>query len=90
VEALTKTTNQIGHSAMFCCSHLRAEFWKTLSSHLEIEPPTEVDRCLGRKHVFHHSEDSAEVEFDMVDFIQSSCDFYVELAGHTFLKEVCL
>ena len=26
----------------------------------------------------------------MVDFIQSSCDFYVELAGHTFLKEVCL
>ena len=44
----------------------------------------------GKKACFHHSEDSAEVEFDMVDFIQSSCDFYVELAGHTFLKEVCL
>ena len=71
---------------MFCYSHLHAEFWKTLSSHLEIEPPTEVDRCLGRKHVFHHSEDSAEVEFDMVDFIQSSCDFYVKLAGKP-LKE---
>ena len=67
-------------------SHLHAEFWKTLSSHLEIQPPTEVDRCLGRKHVFHHNEDSTEVEFDMVDFIQSSCDSYVELAGKP-LKE---
>ena len=67
-------------------SHLHAEFWKTLSGHLEIEPPTEVDRCLGRKHIFHHNEDSTEVEFDMVDFIQSSCDFYVELAGKP-LKE---
>ena len=33
-------------------SGLRKGFWESLQKHLEIEEPTPVDRCLGRKHLF--------------------------------------
>ena len=45
-----------------------------------------MDRCLGRKHNIHRTDEVTEMEFDMVDFVQQSCDFYVSLAGKP-LKE---
>ena len=67
-------------------SHLHEAFWKKLSGYLDIEDPTDVDRCLGRKHNIHWTDEVTDMEFDMVDFVQQSCDFYVSLAGKP-LKE---
>ena len=54
---------------------------KTLQKHLEIEEPTQVDRCLGRKHLFKRENGETEVYFDMVDFINSACQMYENLSG---------
>ena len=67
-------------------SHLHEPFWQKLSGYLDIEDPADVDRCLGRKHNVHRTEEGTEMEFDMVDFVRQSCDFYVSLAGKP-LKE---
>ena len=67
-------------------SHLHEAFWKKLSGYLDIEDPTDVDRCLGRKHNIRRTDEVTDMEFDMVDFVKQSCDFYVSLAGRP-LKE---
>ena len=53
---------------------------------LEIDPPTAVDRILGRKHVYYHSEGKTTIFYDMVDVCRSSCSLYVELSQRV-LKE---
>ena len=37
----------------------QVEFWAELQKHLDIEPPTEVDRVLGRKHVIQREGSNA-------------------------------
>ena len=65
-------------------SGLRKGFWESLQKHLEIEEPTQVDRCLGRKHLFKRENGETEVYFDMVDFINSACQMYENLSGMPF------
>ena len=60
---------------------LHDEFWKKLQSHLEIEDPTDVDRCLGRKHVFERNGDVTDVYFDMSDFVKSACQMYENMTN---------
>ena len=60
---------------------LHDEFWKKLQSHLEIEDPTDVDRCLGRKHVFERNGDVTDVYFDMSDFVKSARQMYENMTN---------
>ena len=37
--------------------------WTKIEEHLEVDPPTAVDRILGRKHVYDHSEGKITARF---------------------------
>ena len=63
----------------------QAEFWAELQKHLDIEPPTEVDRVLGRKHVIQR-EGSTVMRHDMSDYCRNACELYEQLSGRK-LKE---
>ena len=60
-------------------------FWEELQRHLDIEPPSEVDRVLGRKHVYQR-EGNTVMTHDMSDYCRNACDFYEQLSGRK-LKE---
>ena len=60
-------------------------FWEELQRHLEIEPPSEVDRVLGRRHVYQRGA-STVMTYDMSDYCQNACDLYEQLS-HRKLKE---
>ena len=55
-------------------------FWAELQSHLEIEPPTLVDRVLGRKHLFERTEEGCIMRRDMTDYAANACSLYEELS----------
>ena len=56
-------------------------FWAELQSHLEIEPPTLVDRVLGRKHLFERTEEGCIMRHDMTDYAANACSLYEELSA---------
>jgi hypothetical protein len=56
-------------------------FWRELEKHLEIEPPTPVDRVLGRKHIRETKDGTTTVEYDMQDFCANACDLFESLTG---------
>ena len=60
-------------------------FWEELQRHLEIEPPSEVDRVLGRRHVYQRGT-STVMTYDMSDYCRNACDLYEQLS-HRKLKE---
>ncbi|CAE7029195.1 GIP [Symbiodinium natans] len=63
----------------------QAAFWEELQKHLDIEPPSEVDRVLGRKHVYQR-EGNTVMTYDMSDYCRNACDLYEQLSGRK-LKE---
>ena len=54
--------------------------WTKIEEQFEIDPPTAVDRILGRKHVYDHFEGKTTIFYDMVDFCRMSCNLYVGLS----------
>ena len=49
------------------------KFWQEIEKHLEIEPPTQVERVLGRQHKFDRTNGSTKVSLEMFDFIECMC-----------------
>ena len=58
-----------------------APFWEALQKHLEIEPPTEVTRVLGRDHEILREGSDVTCSFEMVEFIENACQIFEELTG---------
>ena len=56
------------------------KFWQEIEKHLEIEPPTQVERVLGRQHKFDRTNGSTKVSLEMFDFIKNACAVYEDLA----------
>ena len=56
------------------------KFWQEIEKHLEIEPPTQVERVLGRQHKFDRTNGSTKVSLEMFDFIENACAVYEDLA----------
>ena len=52
--------------------------WTKIEEHLEIDPPKAVDRILGRKHVYDHSEGKATIFYDMVEKEDKAGEVVVE------------
>ena len=66
------------------CEH--EAFWKRLSEKVNLEPPEELSRFIGREHRLSRIAEGAAVNFDMRDFVQSAVDNYTQLTGQTQLK----
>ncbi|CAE7545185.1 RE1 [Symbiodinium sp. CCMP2592] len=58
-------------------------FWSELQTHLEIEPPTPVDRVLGRKHLFEKTALGSKMRHNMSDYAANACSLYEELPGRS-------
>ena len=56
-------------------------FWDELQKHIEIDPPSPVDRVLGRKHLIKRDNQGTSLRMDMADFAQNACRTYEELSG---------
>ena len=61
------------------CNH--AEFWKELQEYLELDPPCDVERVLGREHHVNRTPTETTCSFQMREFIDNSCELYEELSG---------
>ena len=58
-------------------------FWDEFQKHFEIDPPSPVDRALGRKHLIKKDAQGTSLRMDtsMADFAQNACRTYEELSG---------
>ena len=62
-----------------------APFWATLGAKVDIEPPTSLDRFLGRHHEF--AKDGRSVVFNMSDYCRSAVELYLShVPGKTLKK----
>ena len=57
------------------------KLWDLIGKEIEIEPPTPVDRVLGRNHHVSRNSSGTSMEFGMTEFVQSACASYEELSG---------
>ena len=64
------------------------QFWKDLREHIELEPPTELGRVLGRDHLTEQIDGKTVVTFDMSEYAQQACDMYQALPGAKPFKAV--
>ena len=60
------------------CAH--DAFWAEVQSHLEIEPPSPVDRVLGRKHLIERNQSGTTMRYDMSDYCANACRLYEDLS----------
>ena len=56
-------------------------FWNALQEHLELDPPTDVSRVLGRGHESSRKDNVTTCSFEMVEFVENACQMYEELTG---------
>lgn len=56
-------------------------FWNALQEHLELDPPTDVSRVLGRGHEISRKDNVTTCSFEMVEFVENACQMYEELTG---------
>ena len=56
-------------------------FWEELQRYLELDPPCDVERVLGREHHIVRTQSTTKCSFQMREFIDNSCELYEELSG---------
>ena len=56
-------------------------FWKTLKQHINLDPPTEFGRVLGRDHRLVRFEESRALALECSDFACQCVSLYEELSG---------
>ena len=56
-------------------------FWKTLKQHINLDPPTEFGRVLGRDHRLVKFEESRALALECSDFACQCVSLYEELSG---------
>ena len=61
-------------------------FWEKLAKHVDVEPPQELGRVLGRQHQSSLHEGMSVVAFDMEEYARQACDLYESLEGAKPLK----
>ena len=59
----------------------RDSFWKTLKQHINLDPPTEFGRVLGRDHRLVKFEESRALALECSDFACQCVSLYEELSG---------
>ena len=61
-------------------------FWESLGKHIDIEPPQELERFLGRHHDVVEHDGGPALAFNMQDYVGQAVDKYQSVSGVTKLK----
>ena len=66
------------------------QFWKDLWEYVDLEPPTELGRVLGRDRLAEQIDGKTVVTFDMSEYVQRACDVCQALPGAKPSKAVAI
>jgi hypothetical protein len=67
-------------------AHLHDQFWTALREKVDLEPPTELSRVLGRYHDNVLVDGVPSLAFNMCDYAKQCCELYSSLPGAKPLK----